>query len=96
MRDTNELPQRHKTSNIFGFSAPNMMEFHVSPNYPDTNAKKMVCPKNAWIWLCSGTDWEEEIKDFLKVGNQKRGDKYPLRARLLQVVILPLSNEVVK
>ena len=52
-RDTNILPQMHWTSNIFGHSATTIGVFWVSLNYPILNFKKMVCPKNVWIWHCS-------------------------------------------
>ena len=72
--DTNILPQRHQILNIFGPSVSTMRGFHVSLNYQDTNAKKLVYWKNIWMQHCSGIDWEEGIKDFLKEESQRRGD----------------------
>ena len=41
--------------------------FHVRPNYPYTNVKKMmVYPKNVRRRHCSGTDWKKRIKEILK------------------------------
>ena len=45
-RESNILPQRHWTSNIFGHSATITGGFWVSLNYPMLNFKKTVRPKN--------------------------------------------------
>ena len=37
-------------SNIFGPSATTIRGFWVSLIYPILNFKKMVCPKNVWMW----------------------------------------------
>ena len=50
--DANVYPQMHWTSNIFGPSATTIGRFGVLLNYPNLNFKKMVCPKNVWIWRC--------------------------------------------
>ena len=54
-RDTNILPQRQWTLNIFGTTATIIGGFEVSLNYPILNFKKTVCPKNVcmryWLYL---------------------------------------------
>lgn len=57
-----------------------MRGLHVSLNYPHTNIKKMVCPKNVWMLHCSWTDWESilwggGVKEGR--GSFEKGDRYP-------------------
>ena len=56
LKNKNRL-KRHKypspnvlKSNIFGPSATTIRGFWVSLIYPILNFKKMVCPKNVWMW----------------------------------------------
>ena len=49
-RDTNIIPQKHWTANIFGHSVTTIERFWASLNNPILNFKKMVCPKNIWMW----------------------------------------------
>ena len=46
------LPQTHQVFNIFIHSGPTVRWLYVSGNYPYTNVKKTVFPKNVLIQHC--------------------------------------------
>ena len=70
------FPQRHQILSVFRPSDPTIRGLHVSLIYPYTNIEIMVCQKNIWMWHSSGTDWQDRIKNFSKVGERikERGE----------------------
>ena len=57
------VSQRSQISVFFSPLAPTMRGYHVWLNYPYSNVKKMVFPKNVWKWHCSRANWERRVKE---------------------------------
>ena len=67
-RKTSIPPQRDQIANIFGPSATSVRGLHVSLTFHTLTFRKWYAQKKHLDTALFRSDWEREIKDFLKGG----------------------------